>query len=327
MSMINDAGVEKNYLEYIKRKYKIYRKKGVKKLVVRMWVYLLRDCRLSIYIKHVLGKRLHQKLLNGPRVGYYPKIKKPRSFNEKIMHRKIYTNKDEYRRIADKYEVRNYVQKKIGKCVLSDLIYTTLNPHDIILKDMPEKFVIKANHGSGWNIIVDDKDDVEIESIIHKCKTWMQQEYSKIENEYWYWDIKRRILVEEFIEDEKYKVPIDYKLFVFHGEVKYIQVDLHRFENHKRIIYDRNWNKQSFGIKYKKGEGIEKPVGLDKMIQTAEKLGEDFSSVRVDLYNPTGTSRVIFGEMTLAHGSGSERFIPLKWDFKFGSYWRIDTTI
>jgi len=52
----------------------------------------------------------------------------------------------------------------------------------------------------------------------------------------------------------------------------------------------------------------------------AEKLGADFDFIRVDLYQPNGEC-VVFGELTVAHGSGEERFTPQEYDFKLGELW------
>ena len=69
--------------------------------------------------------------------------------------------------LADKYEVRKYVEERIGPEILPKLYYVTINPSDIPFEELPDKFVIKPTHGSGWVRIVTDKSaiiDLRIEN-------------------------------------------------------------------------------------------------------------------------------------------------------------------
>ena len=50
-----------------------------------------------------------------------------------------------------------------------------------------------------------------------------------------------------------------------------------------------------------------------------QKLSQGFEQVRVDFYNISG--RIVFGELTLYHLSGFERFRPYEWDIKLGNWW------
>ena len=88
----------------------------------------------------------------------------------------------------------------------------------------------------------------------------------------------------------------DYKLFCFNGKVKYIQVDLDRFTNHTRCIYDTNWKKQEFKTHSFYGlylGDIKKPKNLDLMIELSNKLSLKFCHVRVDFYE-IGSKMFIF---------------------------------
>ena len=122
------------------------------------------------------------------------------------------------------------------------------------------------------------------------------------------------------MHDEDHNVPLDFKFFVFHGEVKYIQVDYDRHGNHTRTIYDSDWNALDSSLEFPKGPKTEAPEQLDEMIDIAETLGEDFDFIRADLYQPNG-ERVVFGELTVGPGSGIEQFNPRYYDFEFGSHW------
>jgi hypothetical protein len=49
----------------------------------------------------------------------------------------------------------------------------TDNPKNIPFDYLPNKYIIKANHSSGWNIIVNNT-DVDRKKIISICKKWLK---------------------------------------------------------------------------------------------------------------------------------------------------------
>lgn len=122
------------------------------------------------------------------------------------------------------------------------------------------------------------------------------------------------------MESDDGTVPFDYEFFVFHGRVEFAQVDQGRYDDHKRVFYDRDWNLQEFTSSYPMGDEISKPICFDEMIDIAESLGKPFDFTRVDIYNPIG-DEIRFGEITIAPGLGAERFDPTEYDFELGSYW------
>ncbi len=113
---------------------------------------------------------------------------------------------------------------------------------------------------------------------------------------------------------------MDYKIFCFNGVAKLIEVDLDRFTNHKRNIYDTEWNFLPVSIKYQRDTDarIEKPAKLDEMLAVAEKLSKGIPHVRVDLY--LINDRIYFGEMTFYHGSGVETFSPEAFGLEMGEW-------
>ncbi len=272
------------------------------------------------YTKSALGKRYHQKLYMYDRLGYWPKIKNPRTFNEKILHRKLYTNNELFSIVGDKWKVRNYVSGKLDEDILPEVYHVTDDPTTIPFDELPDDYVIKPTHMSGPIIFIDENEKPNRSSIQQSCYDWLNTTYGSIKEEYWYSKIKPQIIIEELLKDKKNEYPPDFKFFVFHGKVEYIEVDTDRHTNHKRRFYDRNWNAQEFELKFPLGPVIDKPNSLDKMINIAEKLGSGFDFIRVDLYELNG-ERIVFGELTVGPESGGGQFRPLKYDFEFSSYW------
>jgi len=123
--------------------------------------------------------------------------------------------------------------------------------------------------------------------------------------------------------DATHGIPLDYKCWVFHGRVEFIQIDFNRYSNHSRTIVDRQWRRQAWGHNplYPPGPNVERPARLDQMIEIAERLAVDPDFVRVDLYCIDGV-RILFGELTFAPGAGWTSFWPdRRVDVRVGSLW------
>ena len=241
---------------------------------------------------------------------------------EKIQYLKLYGNMERYNDLVDKYMVRNYIQEKIGEEYLIPLLGVYDSPEDINYDILPNKFVLKGNHGSAYNIIVEDKKTINKNKINKKLKKWINEDYSKIKKEYQYKNVIRKIICEKFMSDKNGEL-LDYKFFCFDGNPLFVKVDFDRYTEHKINFYDMNWNRIYMNEgNYKSYEGLsEKPVNFDSMINIAKKLSRDFQFVRVDLYNIDG--KIYFGELTFTPTSGKNPFYPLEKDLEISERIKI----
>jgi hypothetical protein len=168
---------------------------------------------------------------------------------------------------------------------------------------LPEKFVIKTNHGCGNHIICKDKSTLNINEAIETLNKTIKTVYSIIEPHYKF--IEPVIYVEEFIDDKKHLVPVDYKFMVCGGEIVSILVCSDRYINLKLRVFNTRWENISnvwLNHEFVTHGDMDKPKNMDKMIEIAEKLGKDFEFVRVDLYD-TG-EKVFFSELTFTPAGG-----------------------
>lgn len=307
----------------LRKAWRIFREEGAKEITKSGYLFILQRDTVDNIITTVFDEVLYEKMIYVAHVGYWPQIRNPRSFNEKLAYRKLLTDNKKFTEVQDKWAVRDYVKEKVGEEILTEVYHITDDPNTISFDELPDKFVVKPTHGCGWIEIVDDKSEADFEEIKEKCGEWLSKNFGQKQREYWYKDIKPKIMVEEYIEGENGEVPRDYKFFVFHGEVNLIQVNIDRFSNHRKTIFSREWKILDFEFNYPKGEPIEKPHNLSEMIQIAEELSQEFDFIRVDLYNP-GKGKIKFGELTVAPGSGRGWFKPKKYDFEIGNYWEIE---
>ncbi len=237
----------------------------------------------------------------------------PEYFGEKIQWLKLYGNLEKYNDYVDKYKVREFVSNVIGEEYLIPLLGAYDKPEEIDYEKLPNQFVLKLNHGSGYNIIVKEKNKENINNINKKLNKWIKEDYYKIKKEYQYKNVKKKIVCEKYINDSKGEL-LDYKFFCFNGKPEFVKVDFDRFQNHKVNFYNSNWellNLQETGWGNNKNK-VDKPKNFSEMLEIARKLSTKFQFVRVDLYNVDG--KIYFGELTFTPASGKHSFTPLEKD-------------
>jgi hypothetical protein len=219
--------------------------------------------------------------------------------------------------MADKYKVREYVKEKIGDEYLIPLLGVYDNPEDIDINKLPDSFVLKVNHGSGYNIICKNKNEIDFDKEKIKLSKWLSEDYYKKGREWVYKDIDRKIVCEKFIESDDGRDLLDYKFFCFNGKPEFVQVDIDRFSDHTRNIYSTEWKKQNFSICYpQSNEEVDNPIDFNEMLEIVKKLAYDQNFIRIDLYTASG--KIFFGELTHYPGNGFEHFFPDAKDFEVG---------
>ena len=253
------------------------------------------------------------------RVGKPLNLHLPMTFNEKIQWIKLYDKNPLMPLYADKYEVRNVVRSKVGTHILNELYGVFESVDEIDFDLLPESFVLKANHASGWNVIVRNKSALDVEETKKKIRKWLTSRYAERKMEWAYENIPARIVCEKYMGNEGGSIN-DYKFFCFNGDPRFIQVDLDRYTQHTRAFYTLEWRKLDFftickDCSYYEKE-VKRPDSLEDMIGIARVLSSDFTFARVDMYDVGG--KAIFGEVTFYPGSGMERFSPERWDKEFG---------
>jgi hypothetical protein len=244
-------------------------------------------------------------------------IDKPVTFSQKLQWLKIYWRDPLLPTLVDKYLVRKYVANKIGDSYLNKIIGIYNSENEIEFNSLPNKFVLKTTHASGYNVLCKDKSQLNWQQVKTNLHEWLSMDYFYMDREWAYKNVQPRILCEEYLDDHGNSPP-DYKIFCFSGVAKFIQVDVGRFTDHRRNIYDLNWNMLDVVLKYKNNGTIEVPENLDEMISVAERLSAGLVFCRVDLYS--FDKKIIFGEMTFYPGSGTEKITPDKYEYLWGEY-------
>lgn len=248
----------------------------------------------------------------------------PQRYTEKLQWLKLFWRDDLARICSDKYEVRAYLKDLGYGALLNDLIAVYESVDDFDLSKLPERFVVKAAHGSGWNLIVKDKSKVNWFLWKKIMRSWMRQNLYWFGREWNYENQKPRIIVEKYLEDDSGELR-DFKVFCMNGEPRYIQIDENRATNHKRAYVDCEGMRLPMADSQAHGTDLKIRFGENQreMIRLASELSKPFPSVRVDFYDCGG--KIYFGELTFFDGSGFYSFNPDEWDYKFGAMLKLPT--
>lgn len=268
-----------------------------------------------VHIKDDLFLKAKYDVLMGKKL----RLKKPKDFNEKLQWLKLNDRNPQYTLMVDKYEVKKYIENKIGKKYIIDTLGVWKNFNDINFDSLPNQFVLKCTHDSGGVVICTNKKKFDIDDAKKTINKSLNINYYYNSREWPYKNVKPRIIAEKYIVDENENELKDYKFFCFNGKVKFFKVDFDRFINHHANYYDIELNLLPFGEKDYLPD-IEKkniwPDNIKEMIDLAEKLAEDITFVRVDFYNVNG--KIYFGELTFYPAAGFGMFEPDEWDEKIG---------
>jgi len=251
-----------------------------------------------------------------------PDLKHPKTFNEKIAWRKLYQHNPLFPLFSDKIAVKAEIAHLIGEQHIIETLWTGDTPEAIPFDDLAPPYVVKVNHSTGGILFVRTPQDVKQEMIVSSMRRQLRLSHGRRLREWGYLGIQPRVLIERMVETPSGDLPEDYKFFVYHGRVHFIQFDCDRPRGLKLNFYDRAWNLLPAKLRYPRTSApIPRPANLAQMIEMAEKIGAQFDFVRVDLYSsPQG---ILFGEVTFYPNAGLEPFTPAEWDMTFGEPWHL----
>lgn len=249
-------------------------------------------------------------------------IDMPLGFNEKLQWLKLYDRKPEYTIMVDKYRVREFVSKKIGKQYLIPLIGVWNSPDEIDFIKLPNKFAMKCNHNSGLGMcICTDKSRLDVKTVRKDLEKGLKQDYYLTGREWPYKDVPRKIIAEQYMKSDEGGLT-DYKIHCFNGVPKLVLVCKDRFADTglTEDFFTPEWEHLDIRRPAHPNsmKDIPKPEKLSEMLSLAEQLSENIPFIRVDFY--IVENQIYFSELTFFPASGFEKFVPEKWDKILGDW-------
>ncbi len=285
----------------------------------------------QVYIR-LFGKKVRlvnderfNKTLFLLRTGKRANLNSPKTFNENVLSRKVFCDEYALSVYTDKYEVRKYVADKIGEEYIVPLIGAWEKTDEIDFDVLPDRFVLKATHGSGWNVVVNDKNTLDTQKAIKFLNTSLRSNYYHKSREKNYKNIPPRILCEQFISPKSSKGLIDFKSYCFFGKARFFEItycengvqhqtlfypDLSPVgmkNGHREVAVDDDW------LRYK-----------EQIIALAEALASPFEFVRSDFY--IADDKIYFSELTFHSGGGIRPILPVSVDYDMGKFFEKSET-
>lgn len=259
--------------------------------------------------------------------GYPLNLDAPHSFNELIVHRKIFNRNPLFPELADKIKVRSFVEERLGPELAQEILIPTVfigrDPSRIPFDAIDCDCIIKPNHSCRQHMLYSVNAPPARADVIRICRKWLRRPYGISSLEWAYLKIQPAIIVEKLLKDETGNIPSDLKLHMVHGKCVLVQVDSFRGRGMRRNLYDAKWTPLLITSRVSRGEDKAMPPAFPKMLTIAESLSAGLDYLRVDLY--AEGERVFFGELTHYPGSGLARFEPASFDFELGAIWRVNT--
>lgn len=254
-------------------------------------------------------------------------LKNPKTFNEKLQWLKLYyyPQNDLAVKCADKYRVREYIKDKGYENTLVPLLGAWDNVEDIDWDSLPNKFVLKCNHGCAYNIVCNDKTEFDRIKAKKQLNTWLKEDFGAFNIEPHYSNIKKhKITCEEFLGDNL----VDYKFFCFNGIPKFIYVSSDLIHDRQAKIGFFNIEGSKINLKrddYASIEKIELPSFYNEILEMASKLCKDFPFVRVDFF--VTDNKYYFAELTFTPSACMMPFNPKEMDLEWGEMLNIKNLI
>ena len=219
---------------------------------------------------------------------------------------------------ADKILLHEFSKKILKKDICNKILKVYDNPKQINISELPEQFVLKANHGSGFNIIVHNKAELNIEEAKEKLSNWLKIDYGEMNKEFHYSFIKKKVFAEEYIGRDVN----NYKFFCYNGIPRFTYIHQDINGEKYRTFFDMDWNPLDFQCGYPSHPTAIsfKPKNFELMKKFAKKLSKPFIFVRVDLYDYNNEVRL--GELTFAPMNGYYNCKKQN-DIELGKYFRL----
>jgi hypothetical protein len=248
------------------------------------------------------------------RFGRSLRLSRPRTFNEKVNWRIIKDRRPLLEGTCDKLTMKERAQEAATGLVRVPRTYWVgSDVSELADLDLPERWVLKPNHRTGLVHLGKGRPDVA--DLADRTRGWTEGQHWRVTGEWAYRSARPCLLVEEFI-GEPGQIPKDFKVFVYDGVPRLVEVHTGRFTDHRGHPYTADWEP----LAEAPDGGIPRPEKLPEMLQAAAALAQGFDMLRVDFYEEDG--ELWFGELTPYPGSGLlDRIEP--YDELMGAWWTL----
>ena len=276
--------------------------------------------RLAYEATVVLPPALRRHLFYARHHRRFGRFRAPRTFNEKVNWRILNDRRDLLAWTCDKLAMKDHARRVAPDLAVPATLWSGTDVGELMNADLPDQWVLKPNHRTQL-VHFGSRAALDVDHLRRVTSGWLRDRQGRVSAEWAYTRARPLLFVEELISSTG-SPPADFKVFVFDGVPRFVQVHLDRFGEHRAAFFDPAWSRLDFARRdIPLAHEVPRPRRLEEMLDAATRLGAGFDFMRVDLYDVEDT--VWFGELTPYPGAGLTPFTPRRADELVGSLWTL----
>ena len=249
-------------------------------------------------------------------------LRRPATFMAKVNWRIVHDRRALLQGTCDKLWMKDHALRTApGLVRVPETYWSGTDIAELAEVDLPERWVLKPNHSTRLVILGVGRPDVA--ELARLTQGWLEEDLAARTGEWAYGSARRLLLVEELI-GEPGETPPDYKVYVFDGVPRLVQVHTGRFGEPRVRAYAPDWEPLDWHGGLPMGPDMPRPRCLEEMVKAATAMAEGYDMLRVDFYEHDGV--LWFGELTPYPGSGLVQIDPVM-DQELGRWWHLPDTV
>ncbi|MDC7788101.1 ATP-grasp fold amidoligase family protein [Rhodoplanes sp. TEM] len=281
-----------------------------------------------------LGTIVHRLPLVGPRrvrrtlaaryaarFGVAPRLDRPVTFNEHILHRMIFDRDPRLRIVCDKIAGKAFIAARGGSGLVVPTLRAWRRPEEIDWSLLPARFVLKPTHTSGPVAIVGGPAECDPAALVAAARQWLAADYFDHSLEWGYRGVPRRLIAEPLLLGPGGAPPVEALVFTFGGRARLIRLLRGRkgTAEERDAWYDATGRRLALPANLPEADIPLAPADRAALVTVAERLSEGFSSLRVDCYLTAAGLKV--GELTPYSNAGLLMWGSPEIDTLLGGLW------
>ncbi len=143
--------------------------------------------------------RLHWKYIR--RMRRLPDVALPRAYSERMLWRKLFDRNPLFVTFADKLATKAWIAARCPDLAIPATLWQGTDPEAIPEALLRPGVVLKANHGSGFNLFLRDPVPPRAE-IAATARRWLARDWGRHRGEWHYGEVPRTLFLEEAVGGE-----------------------------------------------------------------------------------------------------------------------------
>jgi len=265
--------------------------------------WILSAVRLAVLLRH---PRLSYWYFKVDRFHRLPDPANPRTMNEKYFWRKIFDRSPEFTEISDKLRIRDWLAENQVNIDSPPVIWTGTDPARIPEELLASGIVVKANHGSGTNVILRVA-PTDRKAFDRRMRRYLRKPQGRKRLEWAYFGISRKIMVERLVPN----VSTEFKVYTFGDRIERLVIIYDRFSAEVADVWLPNgqggWALFEGAAAVAKRANRPLPENTEAALQISRQIGGHFDHMRVDLISDG--RKLWFSELTIYNMAGYLPFV------------------